>query len=335
MIRVNNDSKIYIICPAYTKTGGTELLHQLAYKIRENGRYCIMSYCGATRSNPIHRDPAFDKYIQEEININDIEDKKENIVIIPEICTFLVNKFENVQKVIWWLSVDNYVRYTSIRNAIKSFGVKDTVLLFMMNHLSFKHKFVRKSDFHLCQCYYAIDYVKKLGIKEENIGYLSDYINDTFTKNDIFDINKKEDIVLYNPKKGYEYTKKIIEKAKNIKFIPLINLTTEEVKNLLLKSKVYIDFGNHPGKDRFPREAAMCGCCVITDKKGSANFEKDVPINEEFKFEDIDGNIENVVKKIEYCLKDYNNEVEKFNEYREFIKKEEKNFEKDVRKLFI
>ena len=29
------------------------------------------------------------------------------------------------------------------------------------------------------------------------------------------------------------------------------NLTTKQVKELLLKSKVYIDFGNHPGKDRY------------------------------------------------------------------------------------
>lgn len=27
------------------------------------------------------------------------------------------------------------------------------------------------------------------------------------------------------------------------------------------KAKVYIDFGFHPGKDRIPREAVMCGAC--------------------------------------------------------------------------
>ena len=33
----------------------------------------------------------------------------------------------------------------------------------------------------------------------------------------------------------------------------LIGMTTEEMRSCMSKSKVYIDFGNHPGKDRIPR----------------------------------------------------------------------------------
>lgn len=52
------------------------------------------------------------------------------------------------------------------------------------------------------------------------------------------------------------------------------------------KSKVYIDFGNHPGKDRIPREAAISGCIVITGKRGAAAFAEDVCIPETYKFDE-------------------------------------------------
>lgn len=75
-------------------------------------------------------------------------------------------------------------------------------------------------------------------------------------------------------KKGIKFTKKLIDKSIGIKWIPIENMTTQQVKSLLGNSKVYVDFGNHPGKDRFPREAAIMGCCVITGKRGVQSFIK-------------------------------------------------------------
>ena len=51
-------------------------------------------------------------------------------------------------------------------------------------------------------------------------------------------------------------------------------MTPEQVVDLMSESKVYIDFGNHPGKDRIPREAVINGCCVITGVRGSARFKE-------------------------------------------------------------
>ena len=45
--------------------------------------------------------------------------------------------------------------------------------------------------------------------------------------------------------------------AQDLRWVPLIGMTTEEMRSCMSKSKVYIDFGNHPGKDRIPREAAI------------------------------------------------------------------------------
>ena len=53
----------------------------------------------------------------------------------------------------------------------------------------------------------------------------------------------------------------------------------------MMESKVYIDFGNHLGKDRIPREVAS-GCCIITGKTGADKYKEDVYIGEKFKFDE-------------------------------------------------
>jgi len=135
---------------------------------------------------------------------------------------------------------------------------------------------------------------------------------------------------VYNPKKGYKFTSKLIKKARkhNLNFKPIENMTRKEVIKTLEKAKVYIDFGNHPGKDRLPREAAIMGCCIIVGTKGSANH--DIPIPPEFKLTDIP----TIIKKIKSCLKNFKQNHAKFQNYRNLIKKEPQKFQKDLKKIF-
>ena len=164
--------------------------------------------------------------------------------------------------------------------------------------------------------------------------YLSEYLNEEFLKTQI-DLSKKENIVAYNPKKGFAFTKKIIKKAKDVKFIPLINMSRDEVIKTLQRAKVYIDFGNHPGKDRIPREAAILGCCVITGKRGSAAFFEDVSIPNEYKFKDREENIPNIIDKIKDCFENYEERYKDFEYYREVIKNEPQKFIEDLKKIFV
>ena len=122
---------------------------------------------------------------------------------------------------------------------------------------------------------------------------------------------------------------------KEIKWIPLINLTNYQVRELLMTSKVYVDFGNHPGKDRFPREAAICGCCVITGKRGSAKFERDVLIEEKYKFVDSKESGKDIIKCIKNCFNNFENSQEEFVSYRKMISQEQQQFENDVKRLFV
>ena len=73
-----------------------------------------------------------------------------------------------------------------------------------------------------------------------------------------------------------------------MQFIRLENMNPQQLCDALDKSMIYIDFGNHPGKDRIPREACCRNCIVMTSKLGSANNSYDVPIPDEYKFDTTD-----------------------------------------------
>jgi len=103
----------------------------------------------------------------------------------------------------------------------------------------------------------------------------------------------------------------------------------------LLSSKVYIDFGNHPGKDRFPREAAICGCCVITGLQGSAGNEVDVNIPKTYKFDQkFNSSVENVIQLIKDILSDYDSHCKEFTKYKENIRSEKRKFLKEIKSIF-
>lgn len=315
---------IYIACLENFATGGTELLHQLYYKLKKKNKNVKIYYYNYTKGNPVAE--RFNKYEVE--YVTKIEDYSNNLLIVPEVATEILDKYKNIKKSVWWLSVDNY-----FASRLSSDILWKRIIKNILGMKKSKFNFKNKQIIHYVQSEYAREFLKEKEI--QNIDFLSDYLNDIFLK-EIVDYNSKnrKDIVLYNPKKGIEFTKKIINQFPNIKFVPLENMTPDEVKQLCKTSKVYIDFGNHPGKDRFPREAAILGCCVITGKRGSAKYYEDVKICDEYKFDDLDNNIEKIGSKINEILKNYDIKVEDFKNYREMIKNEEAQFENDIERIF-
>ena len=330
---IKENSKIYVLCPAYVKTGGSELLHQLVKELNANGFEAYITYFNTNDKNNSYTDEDFKKYVSSYKLVSEIEDSSDNFVIAYEDTKVIKfsKKIKNAKVVLWWLSVDNFLNMYGLINALKFYSIRQVINLLIGGWIFNDFSYIRTIEFHLCQCYYAIDFLKEKGIY--NTDYLSDYISDEYLDMSE-DFRNKEDIIVYNPRKGFDFTKKLINKAPELNFVPIQNLTTNEVKELLLKSKVYIDFGYHPGKDRLPRETAACGCCVITGKKGSAKYFEDVPINEEFKFDDDEENIDLIIEKIKKCLNDYDSEIIKYKPYRDFIKDEKAKFILDVKRIF-
>lgn len=306
MINIQKNSKIYICTPANVSTGGPEALHQLGRNLIDIGINTYMYYIPNDNKSPIHPE-----YIDYSVPfLNTIEDNNRNIIIIPEHYNYIMmlKNFKNIQKVIWWLSIDNfYISYyfttKKIRGMTVRFINKLSKLFFKKNlidlpNLALKSKFdwnlinELKINLHLAQSNYAKHHLESKGIK--NIELLFEYIKDSqlFTYNSM----NKEDVILFNPAKGSRFTKKIISRAIDIKFIPIEKMNHANVIKLMKKSKIYIDFGNHPGRDRMPREAALCGCCIITGKRGSASFFGDVPISNQYKFNEDKYSISEIIE---------------------------------------
>jgi hypothetical protein len=351
-VKIFKDTKVFVACPANAATGGPELLHQLVDALRNklgvDAYLYYYRYFKLLNRTPVH--PAYQSYnLPYVLSIKKEEDNEKNILIVSEVLSglSLLPKFKNIRKGVWFLSVDNYY-YSKVKNPIFLFKKGVNKILAKLNLLPvfependykldelkkiFKYQkdpFLKMADFYMVNSYYGMEWFKEL----KPMYYLSEYLNLEFLNTKV-DFSKKQNLVAYNPKKGFSFTKAIIKSAKGINFIPLFNMTRDGIINTLLKSKVYIDFGTHPGKDRLPREAAICGCCVITGMRGSAGNFKDVPIPSEYKFDLKQENIPKIVEKIKDCLKNFDERQRDFEFYRETIKKEPQEFEHDLQKVF-
>lgn len=324
---------IYIASPSHHYTGGTLLLHQLCLELIKLGTNARMLYPNDNK-NTIH--PNFKKLLLP--SVYSINDCKENLLISPEISIQNLFKYKKVQHAIWWLSVDNFYKNLDLSSVY--FGLSFKVLNFFHSRsicVNFINKlilikantiFKRENTTHLTQSFYAKQFLEN---KKVDAVMLTDYLDDSFLSTTI-NINTiaRQDNVLYNPRKGVEITKKLIELAPEIKWLPLVNYSPEEMNEILKNSKLYIDFGEHPGKDRIPREAAINGCCIITGKKGAAANDVDIPIPSHYKFEDGEENLINIIKTIKDILNNYESHSTSFNEYREIIRSEKKTFIQEV-----
>lgn len=330
MFKVNSNTIFYVGCPAYYKTGGTELAHQLVYYLNKFGAKSMICYYNIKDEDKV-LNPAFEQYVSDWIKLEDVVDESQNVFIVPETNTDLLLKFHQVQKSVWWMSVDNYLKNHEIKFISKYWGIYYALKRLIKQDYKPKLNVFTGNIVHFYQSEYARQFLMSRGIKTPYP--LSDYINQSYLDTEVDLSSRRKDIILYNPKKGAKFTEKLISNAPDLNWKPLQNMTTEEVRQSLLESKVYIDFGNHPGKDRFPREAAICGCCIITSRNGSAKFSEDINIPDVYKFDDKTSNLEAILNKIRECLHQYNSRCTEFEDYRNKIKGEKKIFEKEVRSL--
>lgn len=317
--------KVYVCCPGNVVTGGPELLHQFVDELMSNGvdAYILYTPLGKEFTVPTsyqHYNISIAKY--ENINQN------ESVVVLPEVETKLAKKFVTADVVVWWLSVDNYFGYTGIRPFKK-------YILHLMNIITGKKLGINmmKSFSHYAQSEYAKKFLQNKCI---NANLLTDYLSAVHLNDAVgTSLSERENIIAYNPKKGVMFTHKLIESNPDYKFVPIRNMTPEQVRVLLSRAKLYIDFGSHPGKDRFPREAAMAGCCIVTGIKGSASNDVDIPIQRHYKLDENEPNLNAIFRNIVSEIFDnFQSSSVHFDSYRDAIRKEPLAFKKQV-KLFI
>lgn len=299
----------YNVCPAGIESGGPELAHQMCHRLDELGCDAKMYYITSNVIEP-QDVPASGKYLkyntQHAVSLSEIENPQ-SVVIFNEGATGLIPLVKGCRKVLWWMSVDNYLINTDGRDI-------DVIR--------------QEIELHIVQSKYAYEYVRNVvKADESHIMYVSDYIGDIYMT-EVPEISR-HNIALYNPKKGFDKIKPLIERISWLKWVPLIGLTEEDMVAYMHIAKIYIDFGNHPGKDRIPREAATCGCCIITNKKGSAAFYEDVSIPDKYKFGS-ETDYDDIEQSMRYICDNFYEAKKDFDEYRMRIRQEKAKFNEDV-----
>lgn len=315
------EKRYYVSCPYKGFSGGPHLCHQLCKMLNDLGINAKMHYYDWETLIVDWKDvndTVFGKYNTTHVtDINEL-DSEDSIIIFPETKWYLPKAFDHAKTHMWWMSVFYYEWTTDWFDK----EVNDW----------FRNDYAKNGDsIHFVQSQYAYDYcLNTLEIPEHRIQFLSDYIDEIFTED--FKEQKRENIVFYNPNKMSDIQTKLIEMETGINWVAIENMASEEVRDSFRHGKVYVDFGNHPGKDRIPREAASCGCCIITNREGAAANDKDVRIPKKYKIKDV-SDIDNILNTINYCLENFDKCTSDFDNYRKWIKDEKKRFKTEVKRF--
>lgn len=76
--------------------------------------------------------------------------------------------------------------------------------------------------------------------------------------------------------------------------------------------------------DRLPREAALCGCIIITNRTGAAAFDEDIPIPGRYRISGGDSektkfDVDKVFDLLQGAINDYDTLCHNFDTYRSWI----------------
>jgi hypothetical protein len=324
-MEIYENTIIYIITPGGLWTGGVNSCHQLCYKLRRFKYNAFIYYYflglnanAGTHPNALcYNNPVAEKLI----------DSPENIIVIPESSASRVLFYPHARKSLWWLSVNFY--YTHVYCSIKELSAVNPFDILTPS-----------ACHHFAGSVYAKKYLELFGVHKDKITMLESYMGQWLTQKAFIKLDvKKEDVVTFNPEKGFEFTKQIINYAKAnghlIRFMPLSGLSQEEMAAVYKLSKVHMDFGEFPGRERIPREAAIFDLCVITGKKGASKYYEDVPIPDKYKFDQNKENLPRILSCITDCLLNYEERAADFTEYKRFALGLERTFEKQIRENFV
>lgn len=302
--------KVHVLCPAASVTGGPEALHQFVDAGQRLGFDMGMVYLPED-----HPDPLPEVYRAYAPRIaRHIVDAPDSVVVVPETGTLQLLEYQHARRAIWWLSVEHFLlRADAMRQQARQGGYQGP------NPMDFVFD-PRFGCLHLAQSDYAREWVSQRGAGSM---MLTDYVRDEIVQRATGVRGMaKEDIVAYNPKKGLEFTQRLMAAGAGapIRWVPIENMTPLQVAELLGRAKVYVDFGPHPGRDRIPREAALCGAVVITGTQGSAGNAVDVPLPPGYKFDERHPlGVSATLGRIAEVMADYTGHAARFDGYRRWI----------------
>ena len=258
-------------------TGGPESLHNLCNLLSSSGFNAQMVYYPYA---PDHTVPL--PYVKYQVKVAELDDSSDVAIVFPETLCMPALRLNRAHSCIWWLSVDAFLE-------VRDYNLKDT-LRYYRRALKGKRPFrgikALSSLTHFSKCHYDEEFLDLHHIPHLRLsGPISHTYIDFALNNDVTRM-KKNNVILYNPKKTSPSLIAQLKDYSGRDFMALSNLDEIGLIETFSQAKIYIDFGNHPGLERMPREAVVCGCCVITGRRGSAANPFDIPIPEIYKIDE-------------------------------------------------
>lgn len=270
--------RVVILCPYGTRTGGPEACHQLSDALIRQGMAAEMWYLerqdveflasmarngtrvGDIDLNVMTRENPIAEYSKYQFKPFTHAKAGESLVFVfPEVYLGLLQPFAGLPVVIWWLSVDN------------AFGALSTINLNVLRQPWIKH---------VAQSVYAAEFVKTLGLQAE---MLTDYT--VVAEGQPLPLAERPLRVAVNagPKVISDLPRLeglLRDRCPALEFVPIKGMSREDVYQAFASSRLFIDLGTFPGKDRMAREALLLGANIIVAKAGAGAWNEDVPIPE-------------------------------------------------------
>lgn len=268
--------EILHMCPANCTTGGPEAIHEFVSELDKiDGVHARIWYQDITSFPP--QPDEYEAYGCD--YVTDMPDGYDGVLIVPEIWANRVRDYPQCKRAVYWLGIDAYASWTP--EAERGAFLADADIV------------------HIAQSEYALDFLRKLGVR--HVVKCTDMLNADFYAD--YTEEPRNDVVLYNPAKATPFMRELMDNCPGIEFRPITGMTRAEVIDTMRHAKLYVDFGEFPGRERMPREAVLCGCCIITSKAGAAGYYAD--FNHDYKFDSKSGHIWAIVRKMRHVLANY------------------------------
>lgn len=269
--------QIIILCPQGIRTGGPEAAFQLSDALirkgvdarmwlitnedlaslrdlmGKGGRLANINLEFPERINPVQE---YDRYQWRPVD--KIAAGEDAVFVLPEIYIWMAPLLLGMRWVLWWLSVDNAFRALSETNLN---------LIRLPNIV------------HAAQSAYAQAFAGALGLPSIP---LSDYTIVPARQVNAVDLRPMRvsinagNKVIFNMN---ELSGLLQAYCPGLEIVKIAGLSRDQVYEAFATSRVFVDLGNLPGKDRMAREALLLGCHIVVGAAGAGAHETDFPIN--------------------------------------------------------
>jgi hypothetical protein len=335
--------EIIIFSPGNIVSGGVNSLHNLCASLNRNGFNASMHYID--REDAIIQSILIQSYQVKEYSGN--IDTKENIIIVPETMTDLLANYKKALKVVYWLGLKYYFKnpdwkfpfnYKLFRKLIacRSYaGHHNGIIEITKRKLNEYAKGVvniwNNGYVHVSNSYFVADYCKNRGANHT-------FVIQNPVRDEIYNLglsqNKRKNIILF----GQRTPKLILFLSKllftNFKIIKVKKMPYDKVIQLMSESKVFAELGINHGRDRMPREAAILGCIVFINRRGSSSNKKDYLMNDNYILKNSPFLYFKNLRKIKKVALNHNKYISDFKEFNKQLQEEKQNFDRNVKKAF-